>query len=339
MVSFPPIRSLMCVLAIAIAMPSCVYDYEGDCEGDYFMRLTILNHWSVTPEVFPEGMAYFFFPKNGGEPWRFDIPGADGGEVKVPNEAYRFVALNDDFRSVLLKDDDSYEKMEVTTVAGNLFDGAGDVVAASESLPARSGELDSQEVRMCPDMMWSDAMPSVVVGLDDLAYTVRHIPDGDEEMMKSRGMILPTIMHPIVSTYHFTISDVVNLNGVKRVCGAMSGLAASVNLAGYRHSSEAVTVPVGVRRVDDTTLGGEFLTFGLPSAAEVKTVLSLFVWLSDGRRINYEFDVTGQTATAPDPMNVWIRLDGLELPESEPSSGAFDVSVDTWNTIVINIYG
>ncbi len=46
----------MCMLAIAIAMPSCVYDYEGDCEGDYFMRLTILNHWSVTPEV-------FLFPK------------------------------------------------------------------------------------------------------------------------------------------------------------------------------------------------------------------------------------------------------------------------------------
>lgn len=339
MVSFPPIRSLMCVLAIAIAMPSCVYDYEGDCEGDYYMRLTIKNHWTVTPEVFPEGMAYFFFPQSGGEPWRFDIPGADGGEVKVPNEAYRFVALNDDFTSVLLKDGDSYETMEVTTVAGNLLDGADDAVAASESLPSRSGDLDRQEVRMCPDMMWSDAMPSVVVGLDELTYTMSHIPDGDEEMMKSHGMILPTMMHPIVSTYHFTVSGVANLSGVKRICGAMSGLAASINLAGCCHSSEVVTVPVGVRRVDDTTLGGDFLTFGLPSDTEVKNVLSLFVWLTDGRRINYEFDVTEQTTAAPDPMNVWIRIDGLNIPESEPSSGAFDVSVDTWNTIVINIYG
>ncbi|MCM1092472.1 MAG: DUF5119 domain-containing protein [Lachnospiraceae bacterium] len=336
MVSFPPIRSLICLLVIAIAMPSCVYDYEGNCEGDYYMRLNILNHWAVTPAVYPEGMAYFFFPQNGGDPWRFDIPGADGGEVKVPNGSYRFITLNDDFTTVALKGD-SYEEMEVTTVASDLLAGTDAAVSASEARPARSGDLEQQDVRMCPDMMWSDAMPSVVVGLDEFVYTIVHVPGGDEEVVKSRDMLLNTTLRPIVSTYHFTVTGVTHLDGVKRIGGAMSGLAASISLAECRHSSEVVTVPVGVRRVDDTTLGGEFLTFGLPSAEEVKTVLSLFVWLTDGRRINYEFDVTRQTVTAPDPMDVWIRIDGLDIPESEPSSGAFDVSVDTWNTIVINI--
>jgi len=323
---------------MAFAMPSCVYDYEGDCEGDYYMRLTILNNWSPPPAVLPEGMAYFFFPQSGGEPWRFDIPGADGGDVKIPNGSYRFIALNDDFTSVVIKGEDSYEEMAVTTIAGDLFAGADAAVSAAEARPTRSSELDMQEVRMCPDMMWSDAIPSVVVGLDGLDCTIRRIPGGAEETISSHHMLLPTTLRPIVSTYHFTITGVLHLEGVKRIGGALSGLAASVNLADCSRSSEFVTVPTGVRRLDDTTLGGEFLTFGLPSATGVKNVLSLFVWLTDGRRINYEFDVTHQAVAAPDPMNVWIRIDGLDIPESEPSSGAFDVSVDTWNTIVINIH-
>ncbi len=53
----------------------------------------------------------------------------------------------------------------------------------------------------------------------------------------------------------------------------------------------------------------------------------------------YEFDVTEQARTAPDPMNVEIIIDGLTLPEVEnpKPGGTFDVSVDGWTTIIIDI--
>ena len=64
-------------------------------------------------------------------------------------------------------------------------------------------------------------------------------------------------------------------------------------------------------------------------------MLSLYVWLADGRKFCYGFDVSGQTRAAADPLNVDIVVSGLELPE--PVGGGFDVSVDGWVTTIINI--
>ena len=50
-------------------------------------------------------------------------------------------------------------------------------------------------------------------------------------------------------------------------------------------------------------------------------------WLTDGSRHSYEFDVTSQTLAASDPMDVWVRVDSLDLPLPDDSQETFDVSL------------
>ncbi len=45
---------------------------------------------------------------------------------------------------------------------------------------------------------------------------------------------------------------------------------------------------------------------------------------------------------APDPKNVLLKVRGLHLPEPEPSDttdvgGGFDVGVEDWETIIIDL--
>lgn len=326
-----------CILAGAMTMQSCVYDDLEACEGKYYMNLEVDYHWILAPDATPEGMACFFFPQAGGPAWRFDIPGSERGTVRLPNSSYRFVTLNDDFSSVILEGENSYSAISVTTLPCSLLDGAGS--RNSQAVPPSRTSAPGQEVRMCPDMIWSDAIPSVIVGLDELTYTTRGDSQGKSETETSPYMLLPAHPRQLTSRYHYTITGVSHLDGVARMSGSLSGVAASIDLADGRHSDVGVTVPIDARRMDSTTIGGEFFTFGLTSGAGMRNILSLYVWLNDGRRLSYEFDVTAQTTTAPDPADVWIYIDGLELPESGAASGAFDVNVDTWHTVVINITG
>ena len=62
--------------------------------------------------------------------------------------------------------------------------------------------------------------------------------------------------------------------------------------------------------------------------------------IKDGRRFCYEFDVTDQVRTAPDPMEVLLTVRGLTIDKSDTGDGTgFDVSVDGWQTVTVNIRG
>ncbi|MDE6528913.1 MAG: hypothetical protein K2L78_07695, partial [Muribaculaceae bacterium] len=140
----------------------------------------------------------------------------------------------------------------------------------------------------------------------------------------------------------YEITDVENLNGVKRMCAAMSGLAAGILVSNRQHFAEAITVPCQAVKNGNSSIGGEFLTFGLPDPHTPQTapnILHLFVWLTDGRRLEYIFDVTEQVSDAPDPLDVKILISGLSLPEAEPghTPGTFDPTVDGWHQVIINI--
>ena len=69
-------------------------------------------------------------------------------------------------------------------------------------------------------------------------------------------------------------------------------------------------------------------------------ILSLFVVIKDGRRFCYQFIVTNQVRTAPNPMNVSLIVKGLTLEKPEAGHGTgFDVAVDGWETVVVrNVY-
>ncbi len=118
-----------------------------------------------------------------------------------------------------------------------------------------------------------------------------------------------------------------------------SGMAASLRPSDMWRGTEPVTLPLKASPETDCIISGRFFTYGLPSEPSAPNTLSLYIWLTDGRKLCYEFDVTEQARTAPDRMNVEIIIDGLSLPEVEnpKPGGTFDVSVDGWTTIIIDI--
>ena len=92
--------------------------------------------------------------------------------------------------------------------------------------------------------------------------------------------------------------------------------------------------------IDSSTAGGNFCTFGIPDQPSAENILSLFVVIKDGRRFCYQFIVTNQVRTAPNPMNVSLIVKGLTLEKPEAGHGTgFDVAVDGWETVVVNIKG
>ena len=52
----------------------------------------------------------FFFPKSGSGSWRFDIPGKDGGNLRLPLGDYAFITINDD-TSVIFENDKSFSSI------------------------------------------------------------------------------------------------------------------------------------------------------------------------------------------------------------------------------------
>ena len=58
--------------------------------------------------------------------------------------------------------------------------------------------------------------------------------------------------------------------------------------------------------------------FRAAKSPESANILTLYVWLNDGKKLRYDFDVTKQARNAKDPMNVSLIVGGIELPAFRP---------------------
>jgi len=322
---------IVVLLAFVPGVSSCIYEYDNCPEEQDF---SIVNDWRYAPDAQPEGMACIFFPKCGGEPWRFDFPGKGAGPLVLPPDEYHFLSFNDDTYSVRFIDSDGFDGYVAYTnkASHTAFNEAG--LAKAPSLPDNVS-TDTEQLVECPDMMWGCAYRFFELFYGSLTYSVS--PEHSPQF--STDMILTAFQRQLTSRYRFVISDVSNLDGVRALSAVFSGLAGSLNLATGMKSTYPVMVPSRAYASDSTIIKGDFITFGLPDHADVSNILSLLVLLKDGRKFMYQFDVTEQVRDAPDPLDVTVRINRLRLEDSkeEVSDGAFDVSVEGWTTIGINI--
>ncbi len=319
------------IIFVCHAVSGCclIYDYDN-CPPESEDDFDVDSDWKYAPAAQPEGMAYVFFPADGGEAWRFDFPGRAGGVARLPDGEYSVAVFNDDTSAVLFGDSDDYYNFTFYCRRGGLYDGLGGTLENPIGPDVAPG---GENVEICPDMLWCDECCDFFLTPEGTALertNGERIEAGDERCLT---------MYPrqAVARYRFSILEVSNLGGVARMCASLSGMASSLRPYGM-YRGAPVTLPVAARAEGNSAIVGEFLTFGLPSEGAAPNMLSLYVWLADGRKFCYGFDVSGQTRAAADPLNVDIVVSGLELPESgEPVGGGFDVSVDGWVTTIINI--
>lgn len=314
------IRMLTLFISLWAGFSSCIFEGERECPD--MLGVTIKSDWSMAPDAAPEGMAYIFFPDDGTEVWRFDFPGRDAGRVSLRTGRYQLLSFNDDTYSVLFRGDNGFDTYEAYT--------------ADKEVPVSTGE----KCVATPDMMWGSACDGLSLGYEGLRYNPAASAVAEGKWILSSDFILTAKQRRITSRYRYRIEEVENLSGVKSMSGALTGMAGSVLLASGVRGDYPSTLAVKAASADSTTIAGEFYTFGIPQWPTVDNILNLYVVLNDGRHFCYRFDVTDQVRAASDPLDVMLTVSGLKLEQSEGGEGAgFDVNVDGWEIVIVNIKG
>lgn len=316
-------RLYLPLLTAALALPetSCIYDDLEPCE-DEKAEFTIINDWNAAPEADPEGMAYLFYPENSIEPWRFDFPGREAGKVRLPEGRYSFIMFNDDTSSI------------------EFIDGDHGSLSATTKEVTIGFDPNVGEIRATPDMMWADASRTVQLGINSLTYASSEYA-GDIEIIQSPNMRMITHPVQIVSRYTLCVKHIENISGSVCAKGLLTGMSSGINLRDNTHSEERVSLPFDLTLSADSSLNAEILTFGIPrhtDSTDFKSSILLFFKLSDGNTVKYEFDRTGEILSAPDPLNVKLTIDSINLPYAPPIEGnsGFAPSVAGWTTVIVN---
>lgn len=309
---------------IAIGATGCIYEYQGDCFGK--AKLTVVNDWSACPAAMPKGMAYIFFSEKDEPAWRFDFPGREGGEVMLLRGDYSMISYNDDTRCQIFNNAAHYSDYEISTPQ----------VCLPE--PFCTAET-ADTLRMPPDMMWGCAYSHVSIGFKGVQYFPAAVDSVGAVPVISSHYIITARQTPLTARYHVIIDDVKNLGGVQNLTATLSGMAGSLSPATEEKGLYPATLLLDVSKTGNERIEGLFYTFGIPRNPEHANELCLYAILHDKRRFCYSFDLTPQVRTASDPMNVTLYINGLSIEKSDTETGAFDVSVDGWQKVIVNING
>ena len=289
----------------------------------HVVSLQVVFDWSEAPDADPESMSLYLFPKQGGEPQRYEFIGRSGGEIRVTAGSYDAVCLNSDTEGVVYRNTERHGTFEVSTRTTDLLASSITGLGVRSDNAPRAEGTEGERIAMTADMLWSDSGQDIT-------------------LMESYEIPTVTFRPEIsVCSYRVEITDAENLKYVKGLSAALSSMAGGVLPASGAASAERVTHPFEMRATDgDTGLEGELRVFGHCPDTQGRHTLIVYAILDDGNKVSYTYDaeeVTRQIHEAPDPQNVLIRLKGLPLPEPVPGGGGFQPSVDEWDEIDIGI--
>ena len=319
----------MLLVTILLAATSC--QHKDLCiHHPHGVTIRVDFDWCNAPDANPQGMCVYFYPKDGGQPRRYDFRGMTGGEINITAGRYRILSYNNDNEGVRFGGVNSFDEHYGYTREGDLFEPIYGSGFSSKGAPRAKGSED-ETVVICPDMIWGCTVLDVEIAESGLSYTC--IPEkGKEEYVpvESKEQIITLYPCENVCRYSYEIRNVKNLSSTTQMCGSLSGMSGAMTIADGGLRMESVTIPFDAY-ADRTAskITGEFLTFGHHEDNEDPHNLMMYVWMADNSKYYYTFDVTDQIHTAPDPKRVHLVIDGLEFPKSFGDNN-LDVGVDDW---------
>lgn len=309
------ILSLLTAIATGAICSGCIFEYPEPCPTDGTVAVSYDWH-EVASDSVPRGMSVLFYPHDGYDYWRFELP-AGGGEVELDEGTFDVLTFNNDTHSVLFSGlGSSGTAMAYTspTTLTSVLDG----IYAGSAPPPRSDV--SQPVCAQPDMMYTATARGFSFSAMDL---------------ESYITLAPT---QFTCCYKVIVENVSNTTSIGMLSMSLNGLASYKHLATGTRSAGQVEIPAPLTIADATTLSGTVVCFG-PASDSDNTRLSINLWLKDGQKINYVFDVGPQVIPYATAMNLTIRVGGIDLPEvdDEGDMGNIQVGVDNWDTVDIEL--
>ena len=313
---------LLTALSATGLLAGCAHEHECWCAWPPADRaaLEVAYSWAAAePERLPEGMTLMLYPTDGADYWLHTLPPL-GGEAPVPPGIYDIVSYNSDTENIVIGGTSSLSTLEAYTLPARLTDGLPEAYTGPQP-PSRDGD---EPVCRQPDMMWLADSAGLDLRVIGRKYTVTLQP------------------RPIVGCYTIIIDDVTNIASASGMSVSLSGLAPGYMLGLGRRADGAVTQPGSIATASATSIAGQMLTFG-PAITRPENTLCLYVWLRDGTKREYRWDVTDQIEHPADGHSLTIHISGLELPEvtgpnpPSGSGGGMSVDVDNWETIEIEL--
>ncbi len=287
--------------AALLSLASC--EHRQLCfDHSHWTDLTVRFDWSQAPAADPETVVLYLFPREGGEPRRYEISNPEGSVIRVPSGMFDAVAFSGSMET-LVERGDSYAGFTLTTGMQPLL---APMMRQAPSDPPRLGSVEDEPVVGAPGLLWADTREKLYIlpGISGQSLT----------------------LYPSAATYQcsVTLTNVSNINSSLEVSGTLSTLSGAFSPAAKTPAGDDVTVPFPVDAVDASTMTGELTVFGHCHAGKRRHILSIYT--SD--RHYYYFDVTSQIHDAPDPRHIHIVIDGITLPD--PREAGMTPSVEDW---------
>ncbi|MDE6754120.1 MAG: DUF5119 domain-containing protein [Muribaculaceae bacterium] len=306
-----PYLTLILVLLTGCNHKDLCFDHTHNVET------RVVFDWSNAPDANPESMELCMYPLSASNHLSYNIPGREGGVIEIPFDSYNAICVNnDDVDWALYRNTNDVNDFEVYTHDASEL---GAYQLLTSSLPRADGTED-ERMAVTPGMAWSSRSDNISV-------------------LKDEDNVITLYPEEIVCHYSVEIQDVGNISSAQgeTIDGTLSGMADGYHHGSRQSSDTPVTMPfiLSVDK-DDATLTGEFLTFGECNSLKTHHTLTVYLFLTDGSKWYYTFNVDDQVSKAPDPKHVHIVVSGLNLPKAMTSGGLLP-EVNDWQTEIVDL--
>ena len=314
-------KKLFPLLTLILTVTSC--HHKDLCfDHTHTLEVNVVFDWRNAPDAEPASMSAYFFNASGETaPLRYIFTDRYGGHIDISHGQYSALCMNaDDTDWAHLRNMSDIESSEIYTAETDELSVYG---LSARSVPRAEGAEDERIVAT-PGMLWADRQDSIAI-----PYT-----DSDD--------VRTITLYPEECVCHYTV-DILDVENLKYVSGGsvdatVSGMSEGFLYGKRKTTDTRVTLPFTMKENSGkNALHGEFLTFGESQDHDYRHVLSVYMYLTDGSKWYYNFDVTDQIHTAPDPRHVHIVVSGLKLPHPISSGGGLIPEVDDWQTEKIDI--
>ena len=281
-------------------------------------RTRVVYDWRYAPEANPASMELCLYPSNSSKHLSFNMVGKDGGYISLAPGRYDAISMNnDDLDWAKYRNTNDEDDFEVYTHDASEL---GAYKLLTSSIPRASGTED-ERMAATPELSWGTRSDNFTISEENGENVITLYPE------------------EVVCHYTVKILNVDNILSARgeEIDGTLSGMAEGYRFGSNVTTDSPVTMPFTLQiDAENRTLHGEFLTFGECNTLEAKHILTVYLFLTDGSKWYYTFDVHNQVAEAPDPRHVDIIVDGLTLPKPL-STGGLIPDVNDWNTEVVDI--
>ncbi len=283
-------------------------------------RLQVVFDWTNAPDATPESMALYLYDETGSAPLRYIFDNQFGGEIKAPFGTHHAIYMNADNTDwARMRNASNIESLVIYTMDA---EDLREQNLETATVPRARG-AESERMAATPSMMWGNRTNNLVVAPHTGTQTITLYPQ-------------EVACHYIVDVY-----DVENLDGIMStsIDATLSGMAEGYCYGTQNSTDTPVTMSFSLDSdVANSSLHGEFLTFGECTNTTAQHFLTIYMILTDGSRWWKSFDVTDQVTNAPDPTHVHIIVRGLPLPEPPSTPGAMiKPNVNEWEEVHIGM--